>query len=231
MVSKPGLILQHGHDGPPARFGDWLRERGLPFVVHHADANGPLPDPRAHSFVASLGSEHSVTESDGWVPAEVAMLREAVAADVPVLGLCFGGQALSLALGGGVDVLPTPEVGWIAVDSGDPVIPAGQWLQYHFDLMRVPPGGEQLATSPAGTAAFRHGRHLGLQFHPEADGDLLDMWARMDPKLSAHGITPEQLAAQSARHSEPARAQAFRLFNGWANLALPEAAPALRRAS
>src|SRR5579875_3847215 len=69
MLSKPGLILQHGHDGPPVRFGDWLGDRGLPFVVHHVDRGGPLPDPRAHAFVASLGSERSVTETDGWVPA------------------------------------------------------------------------------------------------------------------------------------------------------------------
>lgn len=219
MLSKPGLILQHGHDGPPARLGDWLRARGLPFVVHPANEQPP-PDLRDYSFVASLGSEQSAGETDGWVAAEIASLREAVDADVPVLGLCFGGQALSAALGGGIDVLPAPEIGWIAVESLDPAIPGGRWLQYHFDLMRLPPGAQELARSPAGLAAFRHGRHLGLQFHPEVDGELVERWARTDPKLGSTGITVAELAAQSEAHAGPAREQAFRLFDRWLEASL-----------
>jgi GMP synthase-like glutamine amidotransferase len=214
MLSKPGLLLQHGEDGPPARFGQWLRRRRLEFVVHPA-REVPPPDPREFAFVASLGSESSAAEPDGWVADEIAALRAAVEADVPVLGLCFGGQALSVALGGGIEVLEDPEIGWVPVASFDPLIPDGYWLQYHFDLMHLPPGGEPLARSPAGLAAFRHGRHLGLQFHPEVDADLLDLWARTDPKLPSTGITPEALAAQSEAHAAAALTHAFALFDGW----------------
>jgi GMP synthase-like glutamine amidotransferase len=224
MLSKPGLILQHGDDGPPARFGEWLRERGLPFAVHPAWEQPP-PDPRDFSFVASLGSERSAGETDGWVAAEIASLREAIAADVPVLGLCFGGQALSVALGGGIEVLAAPEIGWIPVQSSDPAIPGGPWLQYHFDLMHLPPGAQELARSPAGLAAFRHGRHLGLQFHPEADADLADLWARTDPKLPSTGVTIEELAAQSEAHAAVARDQAFALFDRWLDSVLSESVP------
>jgi GMP synthase-like glutamine amidotransferase len=218
-VSKPGLILQHGLDGPPARFGDWLTDRGIPFIVHHAGER-PAPDPHDHAFVASLGSERSAAESDGWVLEEIETLRQAVAADVPVLGLCFGGQALSLALGGGVETLQTPEIGWLAVHGDDEEIPTGPWLQYHFDLMQVPPGARELARSPAGVAAFRHGRHLALQFHPEADAALLAGWARSDPKVSAAGITPEQLDAQSALHADAALSEAYALFDRWRQTSL-----------
>lgn len=226
MLSKPGLILQHGDDGPPARFERWLRERGLPFVVHPAADQAP-PDPRDYAFVASLGSERSAGETEGWVVREIAALRDAVAADVPVLGLCFGGQALSAALGGGIDVLETPEIGWIPVESVDPVVPDGPWLQYHFDLMRLPPGARALARSPAGLAAFRAGRHLGLQFHPEVDPEIVDRWARTDPKLPAAQITAEELAAQSEVYAEPARAQAFRLFDSWLTTCVADRVPAL----
>lgn len=219
MLSKPGVILQHGEDGPPVRFGEWLRERELPFVIHRA-AEQPPPDPEQFAWVASLGSERSAADTDGWVPREIEMLRDTVAAGVPVLGLCFGGQALSAALGGGIEVLARPEIGWIAVQSFDPAIPTGPWLQYHFDLMHIPPGAQELARSPAGPSVFRHGRHLGIQFHPEADAPLVDLWARTDPHLPGTGITPEQLAAQSAQHAGPAREQAFRLFDFWAQMAL-----------
>lgn len=214
MLSKPGLILQHGDDGPPARLAEWLRARELPFVVHPAWRRA-LPDPDDYAFVASLGSDRSAGDTTGWVPDEIAWLREAVAADVPVLGLCFGGQALSAALGGGIDVLDTPEIGWLPVTSRDPGVPGGHWLQYHFDLMRLPPGARELARSPAGLAAFRHGPHLAVQFHPEADAELVDRWARTDPKLPATGVSRADLAAQSRIHAGPARDQAFALFDNW----------------
>lgn len=219
MLSKPGLILMHGEDGPPARLAEWLDERGLPYVVHPVWEQPP-PDPTDFSFVASLGSERSAGESDGWVVQEIDALRRAVAAGVPVLGLCFGGQALSAALGGGIRVLTRPEIGWLRLESLDPVIPPGPWLQYHCDLMLLPPGARALARSPAGLAAFRHGRHLGLQFHPEVDAAVVDRWARQDPKLADGGITADELAAQTADHVEAARPRAFRLFDSWRQMAL-----------
>jgi GMP synthase-like glutamine amidotransferase len=194
---------------------EWLRERGLRFAVHHVWAE-PLPDPTESAFVISLGSEASAGASQPtWVPEEIATLRAAIGADVPVLGLCFGGQALSVALGGGVDPLSRPEIGWFPVDTVDGAVPRGPWLQYHSELMRVPAGAQELARSPAGPAVFRSGPHVGLQFHPEVDEALVDRWARSDPKLAESGITLDDLAAQSAAYAPDAREQAFRLFDWW----------------
>ena len=164
-MSKPGLILQHGLDGPPARFGAWLTDRGIPFVAHHVGER-PAPDPTDYAFVASLGSECSAATTDGWVPGEIETLRQAVAADVPVLGLCFGGQALSLALGGGVETLQTPEIGWVAVHGDDEEIPTGPWLQYHFDLMQVPPGPVSSRAAPPGSRHFAMGATSRCNFIP-----------------------------------------------------------------
>lgn len=212
---RPGLVLQHGELGPPARLGEWLGERQIPFVIHHASEEPP-PDPGGFSFVASLGSQHSAAATEpSWIPEEIATLRSAVAQDVPVLGLCFGGQALSVALGGGSERLEKPEIGWLRVDSDDARVPPGPWLHYHFELMRLPPGARELARSPAGIAAFALGPHLGVQFHPEVDAQIVEQWARKDPQLHTVGLTSERLTAESIRHAPGAREQAFRLFDGW----------------
>lgn len=209
------LVLQHGPKGPPARVGEWLQGREIPFVVHRM-WEAPPPDPRRFAFVVSLGSQESAGAlNPSWIPAELDALRIAVAADVPVLGLCFGGQALSLALGGCSDPLDVPEIGWLSVDSRDADVPSGPWLHYHCEQMRVPPGGLELARSPAGPAAFRLGPHLGVQFHPEVDAGIVKQWAGADPKLPALGVTPEELVAESAIHAPAAREQAFNLFDGW----------------
>lgn len=215
MRSKPALILQHGPLGQPARLAEWLRERGLPFVVHHVWEE-PIPDPTGFAFMASLGSIHSAAAADpAWIPHEIEALRAAIDNETPVLGLCFGGQALSLALGGGTEVLSEPEVGWISVESFDGSVPSGPWLQYHSEQLQIPPGAHELARSPAGPAVFRIGPHMGTQFHPEADAALLEQWARHDPNLSRIGLTPADLARQSAAHSAAARDQAFQLFDAW----------------
>jgi GMP synthase-like glutamine amidotransferase len=216
VSSKPALIFQHGRLGPPARVAEWLDEREIPYVVHHADSDGSVT-PTDFSFVVSLGSQHSATAVDPqWVPAEIEALRAAVDADVPVLGLCFGGQALSLALGGGVDVLDRPEIGWFPIETvdGDP-LPSGPWLLWHTEQMRVPPGAVELARSPAGPAAFAFGPHLAVQFHPEVDVERVAAWAERDEHLAAVGLTPDDVVAQSEVHAPAAREQAFALFDRW----------------
>lgn len=213
---RPGIILQHGDLGPPGVFEEWLQARGIPYEVHHAWRD-PLPDVSGAPFLASLGSVHSVTQDDpDWVPAEVEAVRQAVDADVPVLGLCFGGQALSLVLGGGVDRLSETEIGWIAIESeADDEVPRGPWLHWHNETLRIPPGATPLGQSPAGPAAFRHGRHLAVQFHPEVTPEIVDGWAQADPALESHGVTREELAEQSREHADTAREAAFALFDDW----------------
>lgn len=213
---RPGIILQHGELGPPGVFEQWLRARGIDFEVHAAWRD-PIPQVRGAAFLAPLGSVHSVTQTEPeWVPAEVEAVREAVAGDVPVLGLCFGGQALSAVLGGGVDRLEQIEIGWIPIESKAPdEVPEGPWLQWHNEVMRIPPGATLLGRSPAGNAAFRHGRHLAVQFHPEVTPEIVDGWALADPGLESHGMTREELAEQGRRHGEAAREAAFALFDDW----------------
>ena len=216
LSSKPALIFQHGRLGPPVRVAEWLDSRGLPYVVHHAGEDA-LVTPTDFSFVVSLGSQHSAASSDPpWVPAEISALRAAVDAGVPVLGLCFGGQALSLALGGGVDVLDRPEIGWFPIETVDgSLVPGGPWLMWHTEQMRVPPGGFELAQSPAGPAAFSFGPHLAVQFHPEVDVERVAAWAERDEHLAAVGLTPDDVIAQSEVHASAAREQAFAMFDRW----------------
>src|SRR3954451_750599 len=121
-----------GRPGPPDLLERWLRARGLPFDVHHADRD-PLPrDVRGRAFVVSLGSQHSPAGgAPPWVDEEVALVRGAVADDVPVLGLCFGGQVLAAALGAPVRRAACGEVGWADVDTDDPaLVPCGPWLWF-----------------------------------------------------------------------------------------------------
>jgi GMP synthase-like glutamine amidotransferase len=205
---KPALIRQHVESAPPGLLAEWLDARGIPYVVDRSWLGGPVPDVGEYAFVVSLG--HTAGPGDTHEPAvaaELGLLRDAVARDVPVLGLCFGGEALAAVLGGQVERAPVAELGWRTVESDDPSIPAGPWLEWHFERFSTPPGAVELARTADATQAFRLGPHLGVQFHPEATVEIVEGWAAHDGVEADLGATPERRAE--------AREAAFRLFDAF----------------
>jgi GMP synthase-like glutamine amidotransferase len=210
-----GLILSHGDEAPEGLLGDYLTERGGRYEVHNV-SQAPVPALDDFAFIASLGSEHSANDTDPrWVAEEIALLRAAIAADVPVLGLCFGGQALSIALGGEVVRAARPQIGWFELSEPAEGLPRGPWFHWHYEQLSVPPGATALAHSAAGPAAFRHGRHLGLQFHPEVTVEIIEWWAHWGDELTALGVSPEALVAESELRAPLARRHAWELFATW----------------
>src|SRR5690242_9637787 len=98
--TSPILILQHGALAPPGVLGEWLAARGLAAEGHLAWLDPVPEDPERYGVTVSLGSEQSTGAQDpAWIADELGLLRRAAEADVPMLGLCFGGQAVAVALG------------------------------------------------------------------------------------------------------------------------------------
>jgi GMP synthase-like glutamine amidotransferase len=213
------LVLQHGDWGPPGLLADWLRSRGIPFDLHRTYVGEPMPEPDGYAFVVSLGSDRNPRDlDDPAVVAELELLRRAVELDIPVLGLCFGGQALAAVLGGPVTPAEIPELGWHEIETDDPeLVPPGPWLEWHYERFAVPPGAVEVARSASGPQAFRHGRHLGVQFHPESTVDIVAEWVVLDAaRLPTVGIEDGMalIASTPERRAAAARA-AFAFFDGF----------------
>jgi GMP synthase-like glutamine amidotransferase len=214
-----GLVLQHGEAGPPGLLGDWAAARGIAIDVHRVDLGEPFPALNGQRFVASLGSRHNPADTHvPTVAAELDFLADAVARDIPVLGLCFGGQMLATILGGSVERAPRPELGWHTIESRGPeVVPEGPWLLWHYERFTLPPGADQLAQSPDAVQAYALGRHLGVQFHPESTIEIVSAWARKDrERIKAFGIDDGEAHLERGRHHASQAAQAaFHLFDAF----------------
>lgn len=217
--APPALILQHEANAPADLLGDWMRERGIADETVPVWERGVPVDPIGRPWICSLGSDQTPGRAGSapWVDAEVAFLRAALSAEVPVLGLCFGGQALAAAAGGAVHPADPPAAGWAEVETADPaLIPPGPWLHFHYDQLEPPPRSTELARSPAGVAAFRLGRSLGLQFHPETGPAIAAGWAESErERLGELGIDPAAVTAGGERLGTRTRALAFALFDAW----------------
>ncbi|MGH2628934.1 MAG: type 1 glutamine amidotransferase, partial [Actinomycetota bacterium] len=209
------LILQHEEPTPPGLVTEWLDSHGAIVDVLRIDIDDRVVDPTEYDLVVSLGSEFAAfDDTKPFVPREAALMRRAVDADVPILGLCFGGQLLARVLGAEVSRSDESEIGWLPVRSTDPeLVPEGPWFQWHFDTFTAPPGATVIAESDLGTQAFVAGRSLGLQFHPEVTPEIMDEWVRSyRHELDAEGVPPDDLLEETRRRAPGSRKSSWQLL-------------------
>jgi GMP synthase (glutamine-hydrolysing) len=158
-------------------------------AVIEAHKGEELPSLREAGKVIITGSPHSVVHRETWADRLAAWIAEAVRADVPILGVCYGHQLLAHAIGGRVEVNPNGyEVGTIDVQlteegARDPLLGSvsggRRVLEAHSthrdSVILLPPGARILATTAkTPVQAFRVGaRAWGVQFHPEFTSDIM----------------------------------------------------------
>jgi len=213
------LLIQHEDEAPPGHLDEALEIAGVEAAVVRVDLRDPLPDPREFDFVVSLGSDQSVLSAGEieWIPREIEWLREADRQEIPVLGLCYGAQALAAALGGEIVRAPFPEHGWVELETDEPeLLPAGPWLAWHSDTIIPPDHAEVIARTEHSPHAIRIGRHLGTQFHPEATSAIVSFWAEKeyggDVPPQGPGLPPAHLDHENFRAARPRALELFARF-------------------
>ncbi len=202
------LLLQHEPKEGPGTLGEVLSARGFALTLVRPFLGEPIPAALGeHAGLVVLGGGMSVTDldKDPYLRHEIALLRQALGTDRPVLGICLGSQLLAAALGARVVAMPLPEIGWREVTLAeaarfDPLwarapasFPAFHW---HGDTFALPQGAELLASS-AGcrNQAFAYGqRVLGVQFHPEVDEEIVRAMAEGAPDTIARAVVDPMAA-------------------------------------
>ena len=222
------LFVQQDHVSPVGPVGAQFAARGyevVEFLVvpedrfHEPAVDVVYPDPREYDVIVPMGAPWSVYDHatiGAWVLEELAFLRTAHEAGVPILGICFGAQALATALGGSVERAPEPEIGWYAIETDRPdLVEAGPWFQWHHDRFDPPPGAQVLARTDICPQAYVIGRSLGVQFHPELTPEQLEGWLGNggDVYLEAHAIDGAAMRAETDRTAVEAQARSRRLVD------------------
>ena len=240
---KPVAIFQHESDAPAGFFETWLQQQRIACEVVRIDLAQPVPaDARAYSGLCFMGGAMSVNDPLPWIDEEFALIRDADARGVPVIGHCLGGQLLARALGGSVRRNPVKEIGWHTVEVTDAAL-ARKWLgvdadknalgffQWHGDTFELPPGarnflGSALCARQAYVIERAGFAHLGMQFHCEMTPALVEAWTRSGgEEIAAEraatggpGVqSAQQMTASSVRRAERMHALSRRLYERWAD--------------
>jgi GMP synthase-like glutamine amidotransferase len=213
------LLIANDDDADLGVIGRLASEAGYRFEVLSREEPEGWPGLDGVDLVLSLGSEWSVywDHVGASVAAEAALLAAAHEAAVPVLGICFGAQIVAHALGATVRRAPFAEIGWYEIDSSYPdVVAPGPWFEWHVDTFTVPAGATDLARSAVGPQAFRIGRTMAVQFHPEIEESILKRWVSGDTSaLEAEGVVVDDLVATTRLHVDANAVRAAVLFSSF----------------
>lgn len=204
----------------------------IPSQLIAVDQGGVIPkDPTAFSGLCFMGGPMSVNDPLPWIGDSLELIRTAVAAGVPVIGHCLGGQLLAKALGGEVGPNPVKEIGWGLVSA--PSCPeATQWLgatqhftafHWHGETFAIPPSATRILASPHCTnQAFVMGPHLAMQCHVEMTLEMISEWTSHGSAEIAHRRpqdaiqSSDEMLAEAPLRLPSLHAVADRLYARWA---------------
>jgi GMP synthase-like glutamine amidotransferase len=179
-----------------------------------------------------MGGPMSVNDDLPWIPPVLALIRDAVAHDVPVIGHCLGGQLMAKALGAVVTPNPVKEIGWGEVEVLDDPL-ARHWLgddlpsflsfHWHGETFAIPQGATRIMASRwCANQAFAMGKHFGMQCHVEMTAELIRVWcrdwAREVAALAARTPsvqTPAEMEVDITERLRALNAVADRIYDRW----------------
>ncbi len=130
----------------PDMFARLLDGHGFTFQTWKV-VDGEFPeDVHAADGWLITGSRHGVYEDHPWIPPLEAFIRDAFAAHVPVVGICFGHQIVAQAMGGKVERYAGGwAVGATEYDFGDETLRLNAW--HRDQVIRAPDGAQVVASN------------------------------------------------------------------------------------
>jgi GMP synthase (glutamine-hydrolysing) len=227
------LVVEHVAPETPGAIGDALARAG-----HVTETVRPFrgePVPRSLGDAAALvvmGGPMGVYEADRHphLRDEIALLEDAVARGVPVLGVCLGSQLLAAALGARVAPGPAKEIGWFPVELTDAAASDALFhglgrriepLHWHGDRFELPRGAVALGSSArTPIQGFRHGEHVyGLLFHLEVTRAIVaGMVEAFADELHAERLDGAAIVAETERRLPALAPLAATVFERFAAL-------------
>lgn len=206
---------------------------GRGYRVRYADAGindlGNL-DAQQPALLVVLGAPIGANDEHlyPFLRAELALIRQRLASERPLLGICLGAQLMAKALGAPVYPGSAREIGWSPIQ----LTPAGaksclaelqdcnfQVPHWHGDTFDLPEDAQRLASTPiTPNQGFSLGpKVLGLQFHLELDPAELERWliGHALEIASTAGIDAPSLRAATDQHGPALTRAAHHAWRRW----------------
>lgn len=194
----PILIICHARCEPPGYLCTYFDKKQVPYKKIYIDDQA-LNEIKLDDIAGLIlmGGPHSVNDEHSWITEELKLIQQVVERELPLMGVCFGAQMISKALGGNVDEAHSMETGWhhIRVDKSrlpDELITglpeSFEVFQWHEDTFSNPQDSIPLFSgSNIENQGYILGKVLTMQFHLEMTEYMVQEWlARYNDCLPMH---------------------------------------------
>jgi GMP synthase-like glutamine amidotransferase len=168
----------------------WLEEQKYKVTCTRFWAGDIFPDIGNVDGLIVMGGPMGVYDEAiyPWLAAEKAFIKEIIAQDKPVLGICLGAQLIAEALGAKVSKNAHREIGFFLL-TGDGTLLPGTFTAFHWhgDTFGIPAGAAHLASSKAtvNQAFLYKDNVLALQFHLETtEESLMSLYENAKDEIS-----------------------------------------------
>ena len=195
------LILRNTPHENPGIIENLLTDYNLTFQIVDFEATSVIKSVENFGALIVLGGPESANDLTIKMFNELALIRQAVSAEIPYLGICLGHQMLVKAMGGSVVKCQTPETGFrdpndklyrIKLTEEGQMDPLFENLPDYFNVFQL--HGETVEITPQmtllATGEFCQNqivkagkRAYGIQSHFELTEELLESWIVEDTDL------------------------------------------------
>jgi GMP synthase (glutamine-hydrolysing) len=194
------LICKNIETEGPGTIEDFLKTRDIASTVLELSRGEDIPDASGFDTLVMMGGPMSVNDEEmyPYIRREEILVRDFIAQDKKVLGICLGSQIIAKALGSRVYTGDEKEIGWYDIDismeglgdkrmknlaanpqTGD-ISKKFKVFHWHGETFNIPDGAVKLASSELYPhQAFRYGRNTyAFQFHIEVKKTMIYGWLK-----------------------------------------------------
>lgn len=227
---KPIALIQNWEIETPGLLTEYLDQHQLAFKVYHNYADDRLPEPSELEAAVILGCPISINSYSEHVFLKnlYSFAAAAIRRDLPLLGICYGGQLIADVLGAKVEPNKVKEIGVYQVkltEEGvaDPIFKGFDQtfdvFHWHGDTFKIPRGAQFLAEGDdCRNQAFLKGNSVAIQFHLEVNETDLPKWCdEYKEEMIELGKSKEQVLAEYSGKRD-ALGEGNRMFlSNWLN--------------
>lgn len=229
----PIYIICHAALEPAAYLCNYLDKKNILYKkISGINDEVAALDLTAVAGLVFMGGPFSVNDDLPWVNDEIKLIQRAIDKDVPMMGVCFGAQLISKALGAEVNRAKHMEAGWhnITVDSSQLVDISGlnldetfEVFEWHEDTFSTPEGTIPLFSGRnLENQGYLYGKVLAMQFHLEMTEhmvhDWLERYCNCMPRTSQSVQSAEQITEHLTERLENLHAVADKIYDWWLSM-------------
>ncbi|MFA6172558.1 MAG: type 1 glutamine amidotransferase [Kiritimatiellales bacterium] len=170
--------------------GPWLAGNGHAVSCTRLWADDNFPNTGKIDGLIVMGGPMGVYDESvyPWLAEEKAFIKQIIAQNKPVLGICLGAQLIAEVLGAHVRKNDQREIGFFPLTGDGKIFPA-EFMAFHWhgDTFGIPDGAVHLASSAAckNQAFIYRDKVLALQFHLETtDESLLSLYEHCQNEIT-----------------------------------------------